>query len=80
MNSSQAMIFKSATTEGSGGFVPGFKGDGFISAAVIYAVFSLASWLAPSVVAWRGPRIALFISGILYAQAGPHNIVTAVCR
>eukprot|EP00092_Neocalanus_flemingeri_P109049 GFUD01140093.1.p1 GENE.GFUD01140093.1~~GFUD01140093.1.p1 ORF type:complete len:109 (+),score=24.99 GFUD01140093.1:139-465(+) len=30
MSGIQAMIFKSATTPGSGGYVEGFKGDGFI--------------------------------------------------
>ena len=32
------------------------QGNGFIASAVIYGVFSIASWMAPSVVAWRGPR------------------------
>jgi len=68
MSGIQAMIFKSATTKGSGGYVDGFKGDGFISSAVIYAVFSIASWLAPSIVAWKGPRVALVLAGVLYAQ------------
>jgi len=68
MSGIQAMIFKSATTEGSGGYVEGFKGDGFISSAVIYAVFSIASWLAPSMVAWKGPRLAMILAGLLYAQ------------
>jgi len=68
MQSIQAMIFKSATTPGSGGYVDGFKGDGFTSAAVIYAVFSIASWLSPSVVAWLGPKYSMFGAGVLYAQ------------
>jgi len=68
MSGIQAMIFKSATTPNSGGYVDGFKGDGFISSAVIYAVFSIASWLAPSMVAWRGPRVAMILAGVLYAQ------------
>ena len=34
-----------------------FQGNGFIASAVIYGVFSIASWLAPSVVAWKGPRL-----------------------
>ena len=48
------MIFKSATTPGSGGYIEGFHGDGYICAAVIYAVFSVASWLSPSAVAFKG--------------------------
>jgi len=68
MSGIQAMIFKSAITPGSGGYVEDFTGDGFISSAVIYAVFSLASWLAPSIVAWKGPRVAMILAGVLYAQ------------
>ena len=48
------MIFKSATDPNSGGFVDGFHGDGFTSNAIIYAVFAMASWLAPSAVAIKG--------------------------
>jgi len=68
MSGIQAMIFKSATDPHSGGWVEGFSGDGFISSAIIYAVFSIASWLAPSVVAWKGPRVAMIVAGVLYAQ------------
>ena len=41
------------------------QGNGFIASAVIYGVFSIASWLAPSVVAWRGPRFFSFIFYLL---------------
>merc|ERR1711953_1349524 len=68
MSGIQTLIFNSATKEHSGGFVPGFQGNGFIASAVIYGVFSIASWLAPSVVAWKGPRFAMFVAGLLYAQ------------
>merc|ERR1719341_548316 len=68
MSGIQTLIFNSATNKDSGGFVPGFQGNGFIASAVIYGVFSIASWLAPSVVAWRGPRFAMFVAGLLYAQ------------
>ena len=50
----QTLIFKSATTPDSGGFVDGFSGNGFISSAIIYAVFAVASWFSPSVVAFKG--------------------------
>merc|ERR1712223_2136752 len=63
MSGIQTLIFNSATKEHSGGFVPGFQGNGFIASAVIYGVFSIASWLAPSVVAWKGPRFAMFVPG-----------------
>ena len=53
------MIFKSATTPDSGGYVDGFSGDGFTCAAIIYAVFSVASWLAPSAVAIKGSKADL---------------------
>ena len=62
------MIFKSATDPKSGGFVDGFHGDGFTSNAIIYAVFAVASWLAPSAVAIKGPKIAMIIAGVTYAQ------------
>jgi len=68
MSGIQTLIFNSATKEHSGGFVPGFQGNGFIASAVIYGVFSIASWLAPSIVAWKGPRFAMFVAGLLYAQ------------
>ena len=53
-NGIQTLIFKSATTPDSGGFVDGFSGNGFISSAIIYAVFAVASWFSPSVVAFKG--------------------------
>merc|ERR1719411_1436437 len=68
MSGIQTLIFNSATNKNSGGFVPGFSGNGFIASAVIYGVFSIASWMAPSVVAWKGPRFAMFVAGLLYAQ------------
>jgi len=68
MSGIQAMIFNSATNEKSKGYVPGFEGNGFTSSAIIYGVFSVASWLAPSAVAWKGPRVAMIIAGVLYAQ------------
>ena len=40
-------------------FFKGFTGDGFLSAAVIYAVFTFANWFAPPVVSFLGPRITL---------------------
>lgn len=54
MSGIQTLIFKSATTPGSGGYIEGFSGNGFICSAVIYAVFAVASWFSPSVVAFKG--------------------------
>jgi len=43
-----------------------FKGNGYISLAVIYAVFALSNWTAPSIVAGVGPKITMIIGGALY--------------
>ena len=48
------LVFKSATTPGSGGYVEGFSGDGYICATINYAVFAAASWTGPSLVALKG--------------------------
>ena len=56
MSGIQTLIFKSATTPGSGGYIEGFSGNGFICSAVIYAVFAVASWFSPSVVAFKGNK------------------------
>ena len=48
-------------------YVPGFSGDGFTSLAIIYAVFSIANWFAPPVVAFIGPRLTLISGGVCYA-------------
>ena len=48
------LVFKSATTPGSGGYVGGFHGDGYICATINYAVFAALSWTGPSLVAFKG--------------------------
>jgi len=53
----QTIIFASASTPGSGGYVPGFKGNGFTASAVGYTMFALASLLAPTIVGWKGSRL-----------------------
>jgi len=45
---------------------PTFNGNGFISLAVIYIVFSVFNWFAPPVVALIGPKWSMFIGGIGY--------------
>jgi len=43
-----------------------FEGDGYTSLAVIYAVFALCNWLAPSIISISGPRIAMIIGAVTY--------------
>jgi hypothetical protein len=43
-----------------------FEGDGYTSLAVIYAVFALCNWLAPSIISISGPRIAMIVGAITY--------------
>lgn len=45
---------------------PNFNGDGFISLAVIYIVFSVFNWFAPPVVALIGPKWSMFLGGLGY--------------
>ena len=45
---------------------PEFKGDGYTSLAIIYAVFALCNWIAPSVIATSGPRGAMLIGAAAY--------------
>ncbi|XP_056262828.1 UNC93-like protein MFSD11 [Pseudoliparis swirei] len=44
-----------------------FSGSGYHSLGIIYGVFSFANLLAPMVVAVIGPKIAMFLSGLLYS-------------
>jgi hypothetical protein len=59
MGNVQTTILNSAKSNSSSGYVEGFTGDGYTSLAVIYAVFSMSNWFAPSVLALLGPRISL---------------------
>ncbi|KAI8130345.1 hypothetical protein FF38_03408 [Lucilia cuprina] len=45
---------------------PSFKGDGYISLAVIYASFALCNWFAPSFIAFTGPRTAMLVGALTY--------------
>jgi len=45
---------------------PDFNGNGFISLAVIYIVFSVFNWFAPPIVALVGPKWSMFIGGLGY--------------
>ncbi|XP_077979841.1 UNC93-like protein MFSD11 [Glandiceps talaboti] len=44
-----------------------FTGSGYTSLAIIYAVFALSNWGAPSVVSVLGPKWSMVIAGVTYA-------------
>ncbi|XP_065066006.1 UNC93-like protein MFSD11 [Rhopilema esculentum] len=43
-----------------------FDGKGYTSLSIIYAVFSVANFIAPPIVSVVGPRVALLLSGLTY--------------
>ncbi|XP_042240737.1 UNC93-like protein MFSD11 isoform X1 [Homarus americanus] len=45
---------------------PNFNGSGYISLAVIYAVFASFNWLSPSCLSILGPKLTMIIGGITY--------------
>lgn len=45
---------------------PSFKGDGYTSLAIIYAVFSILNWAAPSVISLVGPKISMIFGAVTY--------------
>lgn len=45
---------------------PSFKGDGFYSLAIIYAVLAIMNWAAPSIISFIGPRLAMVIGAVTY--------------
>ncbi|CAL4072875.1 unnamed protein product [Meganyctiphanes norvegica] len=45
---------------------PTFQGSGYISLAVIYAVFATFNWLSPSCLSLMGPKLTMIIGGITY--------------
>ncbi|XP_063612248.1 UNC93-like protein MFSD11 isoform X1 [Penaeus indicus] len=45
---------------------PGFRGSGYISLAVIYAVFATFNWLAPSCLSFLGPKLTMIVGGATY--------------
>ncbi|XP_035035575.2 UNC93-like protein MFSD11 [Hippoglossus stenolepis] len=44
-----------------------FTGSGYHSLGIIYGIFSFSNLLAPAVVTVLGPKISMFISGLLYS-------------
>lgn len=57
----QATVIKSIQIDD-----PSFEGDGYYSLAIIYAVFAIANWAAPSIISVIGPRVAMVIGAITY--------------
>ncbi|KAK6643080.1 hypothetical protein RUM43_004583 [Polyplax serrata] len=43
-----------------------FDGYGYISLAIIYSVFALCNWIAPSVISLTSAKIAMILGGIIY--------------
>ncbi|XP_054615361.1 UNC93-like protein MFSD11 isoform X2 [Dunckerocampus dactyliophorus] len=44
-----------------------FTGSGYHSLGIIYGVFSFSNLVAPAVVAMLGPKMTMFVSGLLYS-------------
>lgn len=44
----------------------GYNGNGYVSLAVVYAVFALSNWFAPSIICTTGPKISMVLGGITY--------------
>ncbi|XP_012538771.1 UNC93-like protein MFSD11 [Monomorium pharaonis] len=64
-----------------------FKGEAYTSLAIIYAVFAICNWLAPSYISLTGPRVAiltgacgyvLFIASFLYPHEALLYVMSAV--
>ncbi|KRT85162.1 membrane transporter, partial [Oryctes borbonicus] len=45
---------------------PDFNGDGYTSLAIIYAVFAVLNWSAPSVISMIGPKFAMVFGAVTY--------------
>ncbi|XP_052821047.1 UNC93-like protein MFSD11 [Mya arenaria] len=43
-----------------------FQGDGYTSLSVIYVVFAVSNWVAPSIVVYIGAKFSMFIGSLLY--------------
>lgn len=46
---------------------PGYTGDGYKSLSLIYIVFAICNWLAPSVISVLGPRLSMVVGALMYA-------------
>ncbi|KAF2360769.1 Ion channel regulatory protein UNC-93 [Trinorchestia longiramus] len=45
---------------------PSFTGSGYVSLAIIYAVFATMNWFAPSILSFMGPKLTMFCGAITY--------------
>lgn len=45
---------------------PNFKGNGYTSLAIIYAVMATCNWFAPSVISVIGPKFSMIFGAITY--------------
>lgn len=45
---------------------PTFSAKAYTSLAIVYAVFAVCNWFAPSVIVVTGPRIAMLIGAVTY--------------
>ncbi|KAK3851429.1 hypothetical protein Pcinc_041918 [Petrolisthes cinctipes] len=57
----QQVVIKSIQAED-----PSFLGSGYISLAVVYAVFAFFNWLAPSCLSFLGPKLTMIVGGVTY--------------
>uniref|UniRef100_A0A2L2Y784 UNC93-like protein MFSD11 n=1 Tax=Parasteatoda tepidariorum TaxID=114398 RepID=A0A2L2Y784_PARTP len=44
-----------------------YDGDGYISLAIVYAVFAISNWIAPSIISILGAKISMLIGGFCYS-------------
>ncbi|XP_025087138.1 UNC93-like protein MFSD11 isoform X2 [Pomacea canaliculata] len=56
------VVISSATKNSNGTFT----GSGYISLGIVYGVFSLSNWGAPSFVAFAGAKMSMFFSSLMY--------------
>lgn len=71
----QQVVIKSIQAED-----PSFTGSGYISLAVIYAVFASFNWLAPSCLSFLGPKLTMIVGGVTYVIfiggfLWPHTVI-----
>lgn len=45
---------------------PSFTGDGYTSLCIIYGVFAVCNWLAPTIIALIGSRKSIYLGSICY--------------